>query len=260
MTDGSEIMVGISKPSGAPRAIVIYLHTACGDYTQLAHIGKMVYKHNIAYCTITRSGNDSSLLFNKFNFVGQIDELQLVISYIERMYPGVPIHAIGASAGSALLIRFLGKYNSMNRIKSAILVSPGYHFMESFKKMNVISKSYLVNKMKYILRNYSYKAELSDIRTLDDWVVFQSKLLGYKSKQDFVLDCDPIYYLTKINVPSLFISALDDPIFDGSITQDYFHLPELNPLITIVTTNRGGHVIFEDEGHEWPWFFRVACE
>lgn len=259
MTDGTEIMIGMSQHAKKPRAVVLYLHTVCGNYTQLAHISDMLYSDNIAYVSFTRSGGDRNMNYSKFNFVGRIDELQLVIRYINKIYPNTPIHAIGASAGSALLIRYLGKHNQNRMIRSAVLVSPGYNFLKAFESMNAISKAYLVNKMKYKVRSIVPPEILKQIKTLDDWVTFQSKMLGYNSSEEYATDCDPIHYFHKINVPTLCISALDDNIF-GKSTEPYIGLPDINPNITIVTTERGGHVIFEDEGHDLPWFLRVAYE
>ena len=260
MRDGSEILIGVSTPSRTPRAVVLYLHTVCGDYTQLAHMGKMFMNDNIAYVSYTRSGNDPSLSFSKFNFIGRIDELQVVIQYICSIYPGVPIHAVGASAGSALLIRYLGGYNHDLKIRSAVLVSPGYNFMKSFQEMGYVSKSYLINKMKYTVRNCQQKEELSNISSLEGWVCFQSKLLGYKSPNDYIANCDPVNYLHRINVPTLFLSSLDDNVFQGNITSKFTHLPTINSNIIIVTTNRGGHSMFEDDGYAYPWSLRVIRE
>lgn len=257
MRDGSQIMVASRCISSSPSAVVIYLHTICGDYTQLAHVSDYLHSDNIAYITYTRAGNDCSLSFCKFNLIGRVEELQLVLRWIQITYPLVPIHAIGASAGSALLIRYLGKYNTNKTISSAVLVSPGYHMMKSFDSMSALSKSYLVNKMKYTVRHLPYKDRLKSVRTLDDWVEFQSELLGYKNKEDFVNDCDPVYYLNRINVPTLFISSLDDSIFHKNITESYLYLPYLNKNVSIITTQHGGHVMFEDYGHDTPWFIRV---
>lgn len=258
MDDGTEIEIGTIRPSERPRAVVLYLHTVCGNYTQQAHMGEVFHKNDIAFVSYTRAGNDTNRKFSKFNFVGRIDELQLVLSHITQKFPGVPIHAIGASAGSALLIRYLGKYNKSKIIKSAVLVSPGYDFMKSLQKMNIISKAYLVNKMKHTIRDMPCQEELKSVRTLDDWVKFQSQMLGYTSLDEYVLECNPVHYLKHINVPSLFISSLDDRIFDGDITQSFMNLPNENDNIVLVITKRGGHVIFEDEGHDIPWFVRVA--
>lgn len=261
MEDGTEIELAISAPSTTPRAVVLYLHTVCGTYSQLAHMGMVLRDDNIAYITYTRAGNSRNCRkFSKFNFIGRIDELQLVLSYISRKYPDIPIHAVGASAGSALLIRYLGKYNGSKIIKSAVLVSPGYNLRKSFDNMNGISKAYLVNKMKYTIRSLPCKDDLKSVKTLDDWVRFQSRMLGYGHHEEFIQDTDPIYFLDRINVPSLFISSLDDGIFEGHITQTFTDLPRRNENITLVITKRGGHVIFEDEGHDYPWFMRVIRE
>lgn len=260
MNDGSQIMIGMTQPV-APRAVVIYLHTVCGDYTQLSHIAHMVQSDNIAYMSYTRSGNDPLLSFSKYNFVGRMDELDIVINYIRSLYPSVPIHAIAASAGSTLLIRYLSSRNQKKLIKSAALLSPGYHFIEACNHMSWITKAYLVSKMKYTLRNIPgpLKHKLDQVRTMDDWVQFQSHILGYRSSAAFIKDCDPINHLHTINVPTLFVSSFDDEVFLGDLTKKYLYLPKINPNIAIVTTKRGGHVIFEDDG-ELPWCLRVSYD
>lgn len=131
-------MVAVSAPTDKPRAVVLYLHTLSGDYTQLAHFADHFWADNIAYVTYTRTGNDCSLPYRTFNFVGRIEELQIVLRFIRLRFPGVGVHAVEASAESALLIRFLGKHNSPKLIQSAVLVSPGYNFMQSLQKMSCV--------------------------------------------------------------------------------------------------------------------------
>lgn len=262
MSDGTELTVAVKSPPAYPRAVVLYLHTVCGNYTQMAHSAEWFNEEGFAYITYTRSGNDRSPKprFTSFNFVGRVSELQSVVDYIGRIYPNVPIHAIGASAGSALLIRYLGSVNSRKRIKSAVLVSPGYDFIKSCNAMDRMTKAYLVNQMKFMLRNTQHRDDFASVRTLDDWMVAQSRVLGYPSTDAFVSDCNPLYYLKTVNVPTLCISAMDDSIFVGSITKQFLDLPQHNSNITIVTTERGGHVIFKDQGHEHSWFVRAARE
>lgn len=260
MNDGTELMLGVSKPSNNPRAIVLYLHTVCGDYKQLGHFAEMFKDQNITYITYTRSGNDPKLKFKNFNFVGDDRELQIVIKYITNRFPNIPIHAMGASAGSALLIRHLAKYNDKKIIKSAILISPGYDFIKSYEKMSHISQAYLVNKMKYLVRNVIPKEKLSGVKTLNDWINLQSNLLGYDSSDTYIKNCDPVHFLHKINVPTLFISSMDDNIFSGEITKQFIDLPSINPNVIIATTELGGHVMFEDDGHSLSWFQRVVNE
>lgn len=111
-----------------------------------------------------------------------------------------------------------------------------------------MSKAYLVNKLKYTVRNLPESANLAGVRTLNDWVEFQSRLLGYASAAENAKDCDPVHYLKLINVPALFISVLDDNIFHDDITLQFTDLPAHNPNITMITTQHGGHVKFKDEG------------
>jgi predicted alpha/beta-fold hydrolase len=259
MQDGTNIKLGFTYPKN-PKCVLLYLHTVCGTYTQMAHLADIMKKENIAYVSYTRSGNDPLMSFSKFNFIGRVDELDIVLDHIKLMFPGKPIHVMGASAGSALLIRYLGRHNQHKKIKSGILVSPGYSFIEAMNDMNMASKSYLVNKLKYMVKDNGDLNALKKIKSLDDWIKYQSDSLGYKNTNLFIKDQDPMHYLDKINVPTLFISALDDNIFTKELVEKYLQKTVSNKNNIIVLLDRGGHVMFDDEGHSEAWFIRAAKE
>lgn len=259
MQDGTNIKLGFTYPKN-PKCVLLYLHTVCGNYTQLAHMSDIMKKENIAYVSYTRSGNDPLLRFSKFNFIGRVDELDIVLDHIKLLFPGKPIHVMGASAGSALLIRYLGKHNIHKKIKSGILVSPGYSFIEAMNDMNITSKTYLVNKLKHMVKDNGNPIALKKIKSLEDWLEYQSDSLGYKNKHDFIQDQDPMHFLDKINVPTLFISALDDNIFTKDLVQKYIHKTVSNKNNIVILLDRGGHVMFDDEGHTEAWFIRATKE
>ena len=126
--------------------------------------------------------------------------------------------------------------------------------------MSITSKSYLVNKMKHMVKNNGDINLLNKIKTLQDWLDYQSYSLGYQKTQDFVRDQDPQYFLDKINVPTLFISALDDNIFTKDLVEKFIHKTVSNKNNVMVLLNRGGHVMFDDEGHNEAWFIRATKE
>lgn len=259
MHDGTNIKLGFTYPKNA-KCVLLYLHTICGNYTQMAHLSDIMEKENIAYVSYTRSGNDPLLAFSKFNFIGRVDELDTVLDNIKLLFPDKPIHVMGASAGSALLIRYLGKHNRYKKIKSGILVSPGYSFIEAMNDMNITSKSYLVNKLKHMVKDNGNPVALKKIKTLEDWLEYQSDTLGYKDKNQFIQDQDPMHFLDKINVPTLFISALDDSIFTKDLVHKYIHKTISNKNNIVILLDRGGHVMFDDEGHNEAWFIRATKE
>lgn len=263
MQNGSEIKVGINKVKNS-KAVVLYLHTVAGNLSQYANFALKLEKCNVSYVSYTRSGNDNSLRCTNYNFLGDINELIIVIQYINAIFPGVPIHAIAASAGTTLLIRYLSKYNTNKHIKSSVLVSPGYDYVKSFTEMNTIPKSYLINKLKSTARNVlndRFDANvIKQICSMDDWLEFQSKILNYHNVSQYIEDHNPCNFIEMVNVPTLCISSLDDSIFSGEVTKQFLHVPQKNSNISILTTKKGGHATFYDYGHDDPWVQRVIYE
>ena len=257
MNNGSEIKLAMNASSKTPKAVVLYLHTVAGTYIQAGHLSRLLDSENISYVSYTRAGNDKKLKCTQYNFIGSISELEIIIQYINTVFPNTPIHAVGASAGAALLTRYLAKHNQNKQISSAVLVSPGYDFINAMKSMNRFSKSYLLNRMKFTIQEFTSKEDLKGIRSFEDWMHFQSKVLKYNNVDKYIEDHNPCNFVHMINVPTLCLSSLDDPIFVKKETCKYLNLPTINHNITIVTTKQGGHVMFNDSGHDVSWYIRV---
>jgi predicted alpha/beta-fold hydrolase len=257
---GNIIKLGISgRP--APKIVLLYLHTVFGNYKQMSIIADIIKNDNIAYVSYSRSGHEKEFKSITFNLTGGIDELNDVLDYINLIYPGVPIHCISASAGGGLLIKYLGGHNQNMRIQSGMMISPGYDFLKIYDKMISGTRSFMVNKIKYILgKSYPNRNDIKAITNMDEFVKFQAELLGYSNIEDFVRTENPINYLKTINAPSLFLNALDDPLCKDMVTSEYLSLPLVNKNIIIAVTTYGGHVCFFDKKNNIPWSLRVMHE
>ena len=84
----------------------------------------------------SRRGHDKELTQSQFNSVGNLNDLELILDYINSNYPTLPIYGLGMSAGTSLLARYLGNKKEKSRIELGILLSPGFHFKRSQKLFN----------------------------------------------------------------------------------------------------------------------------
>ncbi len=259
VSDTESIRIARTKHMINPKLIVLYCHTLFGSYVELSHIAAQLQDDPIIYFSYSRRGVHPELATDSYNITGSTDILDKVLDHIQSIYPHTPIHAIGASAGTCLLIKYLGSSNRLKRIKSAVLISPGYNFLKSIQEIPPTVQVSLLNKLKSRYR-HCMNPVLLQLTTLKDLALYHYTSTEYNSAQEYILNNDPCHFLNSINVPTIMISALDDFCFSGNITANHTDLPHTNKNITMVITKHGGHISFIDYRSIVPWSSRVAIE
>jgi hypothetical protein len=63
------------------------------------------------------------------------EDLKFVLGVIQERFPGVPIYAVGCSAGSSLLARHMGDAGEEAILAGAAFLSPGFDFEEAHSHM-----------------------------------------------------------------------------------------------------------------------------
>src|SRR5476649_1665938 len=123
---GVERTIHIWEPA-APRAIVLALHGGmahAGDYVTPARYFR---DHGIATISYDMCGHDQAKRVDIPGFEIFLDESTLLLQWIKRAYPGVPLFVMGHSMG-ALIATHLGlhRWRDDAAIKGYILSSPYY--------------------------------------------------------------------------------------------------------------------------------------
>ncbi len=257
--DSEKIRVARTKHMINPKLIVLYCHTVFGKCTEFAHLAEGLKDLPVIYFSYSRRGVHSDLPNKYYNITGSVDVLDKILDHINANYPNIPIHAIGASAGTCLLSKYLGSKNKSKRIKSAVFISPCYNFIQSIADIPDTVQSKLLEKLKNRYR-HCVAPVLLNVKTLREWAILHYITTEYESTQEYIKNSEPHNFLHRINVPTLMISALDDFCFPGSVTNKYLDLPYQNKNITMVITKRGGHISFVDYRATLPWCSRVAIE
>src|SRR5471030_2569605 len=121
-----ERTIHIWEPA-APRAIVLALHGGmahAGDYVTPARYFR---DHGIATISYDMCGHDQAKRVDIPGFEIFLDESTLLLQWIKRAYPGVPLFVMGHSMG-ALIATHLGlhRWRDDAAIKGYILSSPYY--------------------------------------------------------------------------------------------------------------------------------------
>jgi uncharacterized protein len=200
----------------------------------------------------------------RFYHSGATDDLDVIVRHAITKNKYSEIYLIGFSLGGNLTLKYLGEsYPSSSLIKKAVAFSVPMDLYASCvqisKRSNwIYAQRFLRSLKKKIINKSKFYPSLdikglSKINTLlefDDR--YTAPIHGFKNAIDYYTRSSSIHFLPKIKVPTLIVSALNDPF----LSRECFPSKEEynNPLISFETSARGGHCgfsLFDQNGVYW---------
>lgn len=192
---------------------------------------------------------------------GATDDVELVVNWLARHFPGVPLGAVGFSLGANMLLKYLGEQGDRTPLRVATAVSPPFDLLAGADVFasgpgRLYANSFLRGLHAKVRLHAPLIQDKIDIeralatqtfRDFDNAVT--APLGGFSSAEDYYRSCSSGQFVPGIRIPTLVLRALDDPFFAPSDVpvQAIADNPNLVPGMTAV----GGHVAFV-EGR-WPW-------
>ncbi|CAH2352677.1 monoacylglycerol lipase [[Candida] railenensis] len=207
-----------------------------------------------------------------FNALWTNDVRYLVNEIIAKKYPEKKIFLIGFSLGGAIVGNFLAQEgdNIYKNIMGASIVGAPWDFMDSNVQLDnsilgnkVYSPAMSQNLQKLLhahkesigsepnINQYYKNPDGYNLEKLHDFdEAFTSKFFGFNNHREYYRHSSPIQRLRKIRVPTLIVSAIDDPVI-GNKTLPYYEVRD-NPYTFLVTSTIGGHLgWFKFGGERW---------
>lgn len=250
-------VAGHLPPKDAP--LVLLLHGlegnarrsyACETYRRLAKLGIRSVGMNYRSC----SGEINRVA--RFYHSGATDDVMLVLAALANWFPNSRRGLIGFSLGANLTLKFLGEQgeNAKKWVETAVAVSPPFDMKKSAELLaQGISRLYVRYFLHSLHHKIRAKAELLEpkvdmekllaartFREFDD--AGTAPLAGFKNADDYYEKCSTAQFLPAIEVPTLVLRALDDPLFAPDDVP--YNLIEANPCLTAGVTPQGGHMGF----------------
>jgi predicted alpha/beta-fold hydrolase len=278
--DDDLVLDHAAGPAGSPRVLLLHglegsaysLHTQ-GLAHLVARAGWRSTVLNFRSCArdpqdITRRlPNRRPRLYHS----GETGDLDLVVRHLAAREPEVPLHAIGFSLGGNVLLKWLGEVGERSFIRAAVTISVPYDLAAAARFLErPIGRLYAANFLRrlkpkaldLIARFPEETAQLSAERIgrattfgeLDEYVT--APLHGFTSADDYYRHASALAYLGRIRIPTLCVSAEDDPFFPAAA------LPRAraaaSPDVTFQVSHWGGHTGFV--AGRWPWRPRYWAE
>lgn len=196
---------------------------------------------------------------------GTSEDLKLVVEYVNNMQNYTSIYLSGISMGGAQTLKYIGENADTlpPEIKAAAVYSTPCNLPSSAATLklsgNAFYKKRFLGKLKAKLASkaaqYPDLIDLHKLAGIKDFDAFDTHftapLHGFKDAADFYATVSADNWLDKINIPTLIVNALNDPLLGKACYP--IGLADEHDQIFLEMPKRGGHTGFTIKGQEYTW-------
>ncbi|MEO7521497.1 MAG: alpha/beta fold hydrolase [Gemmatimonas sp.] len=267
--DGDFLDVIRSRADLAPDAPrVLVLHGLEGGAH--SHYAKAMFKEAnergwAADLLLFRScGSEPNRLARSYHS-GETTDTAFVVDEIIRRFPDAPLGIVGVSLGGNVLCKLLGEWGDRTpgSVRGAVAISTPFDLARASRHIgrgfgSVYERAFLRSLVPKALAKIERHGELAALaqvasaRTLwefDDR--FTAPLHGFRDAADYYRRASSLAFLKHIRVPTLLLSAVDDPFLPPEVLTEVREVARGNPALVVEFPLRGGHVGFT--AGRWPW-------
>jgi len=258
LSDGDFIDLDITTANNNKAVLLIHGFEGNAQSVYMLAMGKAYLKRGFDVIAMNLRGcsGEPNKLFRAYHS-GATDDLHEVVQHIvKKEYQQLVLTAF--SLGANILLKYLGEQqtNLSPKIKAAVAISApcdldkaeialspvyAYWFLKSLipktkEKMKRFPDNILGNKI----------PRIKSIREFDDF--YTAPVHGYEDVDDYYLKCSSIYFLEKIKLPTLLLTAQDDPFL--SLESIPFEIAKSHDFLYLMSPFKGGHVAFAKLGSD----------
>lgn len=188
---------------------------------------------------------------------GRSDDVRSVLETINEVCPASMVTVVGFSMGGNMVLKSLGEAESMLEgfVDSCIAIAPPIDMHRCVTTSNSRYSRWIANYLwKLTLRRDELRelAFQSGKRQPKNLLEFDARVTapasGFGGVEEYYTESSAARVIPKVRIPTLIISARDDPVIHASI----FEQLKLPPTAHLHLTDNGGHVGFLSTGREDP--------
>ena len=256
---------GLDLPQSTPT--IVLMHTLTGTPESMCELVRDLHQYTgwrIALC-LRRGHANLPMPVPKISIFGSTDDLRQQIDYIQTKFAQSTLYAVGSSAGTGLLVRYLGEEGDNSPFKAAFALCPGYDTELGFRNIHPFYSKLMTKKLfkSFIdpyMPTWKSTASLAKVLHSKSLLEFQYQcfeLAGYVSFDAYNKATNPIFVFENIKIPLMFLNAEDDPICCIRNFDPYKEAIQKMPNIMVVTTKKGSHCGFYEGIHAASWSARL---
>jgi predicted alpha/beta-fold hydrolase len=213
----------------------------------------------------------------RFYHSGETTDLAYVLDRLLDTHPDSPLLLAGVSLGGNVLLKFLGEQGDAltARVRGAATISVPYdlgrgsrHISRGFSR--VYERHFLRSLRRKAIAKLEHYPDLVDrdtlvsVRSLYDFDdVLTAPVHGFANADDYYTRSSAIAWIDRITLPTLLLSAADDPFLPREVLDEVRAIGRHNRALTIEFVEHGGHVGFVSGRLPWrPHYYAEwrACD
>jgi len=259
LPDGGTVSIDFADddhiPPNAP--FVIFLHTITGSAYETGHYMRCATRKGWKSCVFNRRAHAGiSLTSPTFNVMGDAGDTKAQVAFVKEKYPDSYLAMVGISAGSGLLLTYLGKEAHNTPVQVAAALCPAYDIRRAFRLAENYPSAdkHIVGSMKrlFIKRNeqilcskskQTFEA-CSNAATVHEFVRAHHYFAGFDTVEDYYAESNPMEWVDKIMRPVLIVNSEDDIVcLAENIRED---IVGSHPGALLLRTKKGSHISFNE--------------
>jgi predicted alpha/beta-fold hydrolase len=202
---------------------------------------------------------------SRFYHSGETTDLEFALAHTLSEFADAPILLAGVSLGGNVLLKWLGERGATlpHRIAAAAAISVPFDLERGCRRIGTgFSRVYERHFMQSLRRKALAKLErfpglfdatqarrASSLYDFDDAVT--APVHGFRDAHDYYSRSSALGYLDRIRLPTLLLSAVDDPFLPPAVLDDVREIVKHNAAIEIEFPPHGGHVGFIAGRNPW---------
>jgi predicted alpha/beta-fold hydrolase len=197
----------------------------------------------------------------QISLFGSTSDLKEQLAHIQNLFPKSDLYAVGSSAGTGLLVRYLGEQGADTPFKAAFAMCPGYNTEIGFKNVHPFYSKMMTKKLfKYFIHPYQNTwNQLSSIEkvlattSLEEFEKEYFEMAGFEDYQSYCQAINPIYVFENVKIPLMILNAEDDPVCSIKNLEPYKETIQQMSNIAVITTKKGSHCGFYEGWKSTSW-------
>ena len=251
---------------GSPRLLVLHgLEGSARSHYALGMLKQASSRGWASDVLVWRSCGGEPNQTARFYHSGETTDLDFVVSRLIEMHSDSPLLLAGVSLGGNVLLKWLGERGNglPTQVRGAAAVSVPFDLERGARSIERgFSRVYQAHFLRSLKRKAAEKQEkfpgliaagaIGRARTLFDFdEAVTAPVHGFQGASDYYNRSSSIRFLSDIRLPTLLLSAVDDPFLPPGVLQEVKDIAQDNPALHIEFVQRGGHVGFISGAIPW---------
>lgn len=259
---------GYDLPQETPTIVI--MHTITGTPASMRELVKDLHEYTgwrIALC-LRRGHAGLPMSVPQMSIFGSTSDLKEQLNFIQQKFPQSDLYAVGSSAGTGLLVRYLGEQGLDTPFKAAFAMCPGYDTEIGFENVHPFYTKVMTKKLfKSFIQPYEQTWNQLDsvkkvlqTKTLQEFQREYFEMAGYADYDTYVMATNPIYVFENVKIPLMILNAEDDPVCSIKNLEPFKERIQNMDNVVVVTTKKGSHCGFYEGIHTKSWASKLMAD